>query len=230
MPDCTACVERIRRQVYDHRIPRRHCRVCNAPEVPVEVAETIRADFARIRAAESSEAVCSDFARFLRPLPALVEKNPEHWETARKWNGGNLLVLGPKGTGKTALCRYILGRAIEWGRSVVDLPAINIEGQHLYWESRESLVDRAKRCHILLIDDPGNVPHWTGGGLNTLRYLINYRADERLTTFMTANDDKAGLLAKLEAACPGDFGATTLERLRPFTEMVFKGRSIRPEL
>ena len=86
---------------------------------------------------------CSNFAR--------------HFEK----NGGNLLLTGPTGVGKTFLSACIAREVTERGFSVVYDTAANIfrtmENEHFRRgeEDNSSAVDRFLRCDLLIIDDLG---------------------------------------------------------------------------
>ncbi len=127
------------------------------------------------------------------------------WLAAKPWEtGGTLAILGPTGTGKTALGVAALREAHEAGVAVamvnvgewVDLmrPSDDPEARL----EQDAMERRAKRTALLLLDDLG-AERATEYVVGRIYAVCNGRYDADKPTIVTSNYDHAGLLERYDA-------------------------------
>jgi hypothetical protein len=226
---------RLRASVANGKEPEVLCGTCD----PKRAGEALRAQMERFLLDAEQNEVPHGFRTFAKPIPAIVERNPQWWawgETwvlaGSPWNRGNVLAWGDVGVGKSSFCRMLLTKAIKVERGVYDLACCEIEEWTKLGYEQQNKLDRAKYVSCLLLDDIDNV-QWSAKGINLLRSIVNVRHEPpRRTTLVTSNMSPADLFKKICAAYGGnqDAAQSLLERLRPFEEMEFRGTSYRKEM
>lgn len=89
-------------------------------------------------------------------LAALVKPRKLHYEL-RAWSGESLLVLGPTGAGKTALCLALCLREAKSSRSVVwcsGRSLLQSQRRHPLGQGDPPEYERARDARLLVVDDP----------------------------------------------------------------------------
>lgn len=136
----------------------------------------------------------------------LPQQNPEN--KGRLWLASgrkNALIMGPPGHGKTALAWIIGNHAVEAGLwvEVVSVPELLAALEKLPYHAlkdeirsreQELIVDRAKKCDLLVWDDLGAEEGghgWTAERTRAVLFdILNYRdGRRRLRNLVTANGD-----------------------------------------
>jgi DNA replication protein DnaC len=163
-------------------------------------------------------ALSSDKASALSTKEALLDKikeKPEKTENSENvrsalrelvidpHNAASVIVIGPPGTGKTFLGAHALKAIMEKHKR----PALFLP-EHVFlkaWRATHdtvnlaeqkwglNLIEAARNCAILMIDDFGQTRSTSAGGVDALEALIMHRYDAKLNVIITTNRSVDGL-------------------------------------
>lgn len=165
--------------------------------------------------------------RYRTPIPELVEQNPEAWAVARTYGRPwrNLYLHGPEGVGKTALCKFLLARVIEYGHRIEVPTMVWLQSISTSYEM-EKATRRLFTAPLLLLDDVHDVC-LDRRGYALIRTLIEARTDDRKRTLVTTNLTPKHLAEHIDITCGEGYGLQLLRRLSPVQNIEMTGASYR---
>ena len=141
--------------------------------------------------------------------PGVYKKMCSNFEAAKQYaedfskNGGNLLIIGSTGTGKTHITTSIAKVVISKGHSVIYDSAENIVSDFEAdkfksgYSQKESVSDKYLECDLLIIDDLGTEFQSQFSSV-CLYNLINTRQNKGLSTIISTNLDSKKLAERYD--------------------------------
>jgi len=157
------------------------------------------------------------------------KNNPQATRYIEEWvrRQGNIYLWGPEGTGKTALCRFLLLKAIRANLSAREVKAASFCGGRFSGYNGEQQWRPLIGICLLLIDDLADARYAANG----LKRVIEARGDRGFPTLFTSNLSRADLVSmwrkreypELDAVGPGSLVA----RINPCRVFEITGESLR---
>ena len=226
--DLVDAVNAFRKQFGRTVVMIRLCSRCRSQVEMKEKRERLHSDMMESKA---EGIVRCDLWPYLTPWAQARAQNPEAWAMADRYHpdSGSVYLFGPEGVGKTALCRYILGRlALKAPHGVAELNCTELDFRLSQKKKADQWWARVHRTRVLLLDDLSAVEP-TPMVVRKLYQLADYRATARLPTLITAQQSLSALYDTI-IATSGDMdalAASALRRFRPIKEVRMEGESLR---
>lgn len=174
-------------------------------------------------------------ASFSRSNAGIEALNPEAWVSGRNWDRSqNLYIHGHIGTGKTYLALCVLRKAFVAGLSVAETTARQFVKISDLFRDPTGLMDGWKHADVLLLDDFDKAT-WNLERIDGLWELLNARMSAGRRTILTGNATLRDIAITMrERTGDGQQGTmntaradAALERLKPITQLVLLGKSLR---